>query len=846
MIALKQKRFNAHMFFFTILLSCLVCFLNPRNCSAQVPDLKFKHISTEQGLSHSDVDAIFQDSRGFMWFGTRYGLNRYDGVKIIVYKNIPNDDSSISDNTIRTICEDKNHQLWIGTRNGLNRFNQRTNNFTRFKNDPRHNGSISSNFITHICLDKNQNFWLGTAGGGLNLYDDKKNQFIKFRHQTGQINSLSNDTVNYIFQDKAGSLWIATQNGLNLFNTITKTFNLYQYAPGGAQGNNLVAIAQDTAGNLWLGSKDNGVLLFNLKAKTFKQIKHDDRDPLSLGSDVVKSILGDKAGHIWITCINGGLNRYNSVNKNFSKYRDDPGNTASLSQTSASAIFEDKQGNLWVGTHRGGVNLYAPQAAKFNLYRQKQDPQSISYNDVKTLCQDKNGNIWVGTDGGGLNLFDRKKNTFRHYQFNPNLPGTISSNAVMDILQDRDQNIWVGTWSGGLNLFNPQSGTFTAFRNNPKNKTSISSNFIQKIFQDSKGNLWVGTYFGGLNLLDAKTHQFKHITQDADGLTHLSGNNVLAIGEDAEGHVWFGTDDAGLNCYNLNTKKFSHYFNQGDVPSDIRVIFTDHKKRLWIGQLGLYLFNTKTNSFELYTKKGGLATEFIKGIIEDKHGRLWISTSNGLTQLDPETASVKKYGIRDGLQGLEYETNAYLKTSDGEFFFGGTRGLTTFYPDQIKSNKFVPPVYLTGFQIFNKSIVAGGPHSPLKTEISVAKEINLSYSQSSISFDYAALNYVISENNSYAYKLDGFDTGWVQAGHLKRASYTNLDPGNYTFRVKASNNDGIWNETGTAILVTITPPFWDTWWFKIATAMVILGAAYAFYRSRINSVKKQKKYSENR
>ncbi len=812
---------------------------------SQAPDLKFKHITTEQGLSHSDVDAIFQDTRGFIWFATRYGLDRYDGVKITVYRNNPNDSNSISNNTIRSICEDYKHQLWVGTRYGLNRFNPNTNTFIRYQNITHSDigNDISSNTITNVYKDGNQNLWISTAYKGLNLYNDKTNSFIHFRNQKGNPNSLSTDSVNCTYQDKKGNLWIGTQNGLNLFDNKTKTFKRFNNLNDklNIQGsNNFTIIQEDDFGNLWLGTKDSGVSLFNLKYKTFKQFNHNDLDPLSLGSDVVRCIIHDKEGRIWIGCSNGGLNLFNSKNNSFYHYQNDPENPTSLSQTTITSLFQDKQQNLWVGTHRGGVNLYAPHANLFNLYQEKSDKTTISYSDVKTFCQDHNGNIWVGTDGGGLNLFNRKTKTFYRYYYDPLNPKSISSNAVMDIYEDSHFNIWINTFGGGLNLFDSNKGTFYRFKHDKNDKWSISSNFGQKSFEDSEGHLWVGTYYGGLNLLDLKTHKFRRIIKDPDGITSISGKNIVTINEDKVGNVWFGTDDGGLNSYNLKTKRFYHYFNKEVTSPDFRVIFNDSKGRLWVGQLGLYLFDYKLNKFSLYTNKGGLSNEFIRGITQDKHGKLWISSNNGIVRFNPDDYSVKKFNVMDGLQGLEYEPNAYMKANDGEMFFGGTKGLNTFDPDKIKSNRFIPPVYITNFQIFNKEIIPGEKGSPLKNDISVTNKINLAYNQSSISFDFAALNYVTSENNQYAYKLEGFDENWVASSSQRKAMYTNLDPGQYVFHVKASNNDGVWNNKGASVTIVITPPFWETWWFEILTLVIIVGGAYSYYRHRIDSIKEQR------
>jgi len=830
-----------------LLFTIYLCLLNPGSALSQKPNIKFTHVNIEQGLSNSWIEAIFQDSHGFMWIGTRNGLDRYDGQQFKIYQNNLKDTTSISDNSIRYIYEDHDHNLWVGTANGLNRFDANKGRFIRYKHNSANRKSISNNIISCIYEDKSKNLWVSTFGGGLNLFNKAQKSFEHFTHTTGKTNSISSDSTNTICEDLNGNLWIGTESGLNLFNRKDRSFTLYRNSLDHDRSNvsnDIKYMQADNKGNLWLGTVNAGVVVFNIAQKTFKQYKHQADNDASLSNNEVYCVYADHEGRIWVGSVNEGLNLYDPDTDGFFHYQYQFDSPLSLSQKTASAVFEDNQGNLWVGTHRGGLNLYAPNADRFNLYRQGESPTTISFSDVKAFCQDSKGRIWVGTDGGGLNLFDDKTTIFRRYLYDANNSKTVGSNAVLDIIQDKAGNIWVSTWGGGLNLFDPERGTFIRYKNNSEDKNTISSNFVQKAYQDQNGNFWVGTYFGGLNLFDPKTRRFKRIIKDARSVTSFSGNNVVAINGDKAGNVWFGTDDGGLNRYDLNTKRFSHYFNNEEENPDIREIFTDSKGRLWIGQIGLYLFNPAKNTFSLYTQKAGLASEVIKGITEDKQGNLWISTSNGLTRFNPETFAFKRFNMADGLQGMEFEPNAALTTSTGEMLFGGTRGLNTFYPDKITTNKFIPPVYITNFQIFNKTISPADENSPLKTEISLTKQITLSYRQSSLEFEYAALNYTTARNNQYAYKLEGFDTSWSYVYNSRKAAYTNLNPGTYTFHVKASNNDGIWNEDGTSLTITINPPFWLTWWFKILALAVIGGAIYALYQNKLAGIKKQKRRLE--
>jgi ligand-binding sensor domain-containing protein/signal transduction histidine kinase/DNA-binding response OmpR family regulator len=815
-------------------LPCLLfAFLATINLAAQAPGLKFKRITTEQGLSNSTIENIFQDKRGFIWLGTRDGLNRYDGYQMVVYRFDPKDSTSISDNFILYIYEDKKQQLWIGTINGLNRYDPATNRFVRYKHSNADPASISSNYVNCIHEDAKGNLYVSTFGGGINLYDPKKNNFIHFRHQAGKSRSLSDDRVNYIYEDTQGNFWVATESGLDLFNREAGNFRTYQQVGDFAveKANNVIRIIkEDRQGNLLLGTADNGLLIFNDREKTFRHYRHHEKDPNSLASNLLRSMLVDKKGNVWIGGVNGGLDLFHTSAGTFYHYQNQPADIYSLSQRTASALFEDNQGNLWVGTHRGGVNLYMPNTEKFSLYRQEPEVNSLSHSDVKAFCEDRQGYIWIGTDGGGLNRYDRRQKLFRHFKYDPYDSKTLGSNEVLTVMEDSEGNLWSGTWGGGLSLFNPKTSSFTRFLNDPADKRSISSNYIQKVFEDADKNLWIATYYGGLNLFDRKTRSFKRVQADATQKTFLYGNNVVSLAQDKKGNLWIGTDDGGLNCLNYSTKQFSHYLNEEEKKPDVRIIFTDTKGRVWIGQVGLYLFDPARNTFSLYTDKAGLSNEFIKGIVEDDQGNFWISTSNGITQFNPETHSFKKYNTADGLQGLEFEANAYMKTTDGEMYFGGVNGFNAFYPENINTNAFVPPVYITDFQLFNKKITANEKGSPLQTDISLASKITLSYKQSSFSFGFAALNYTTLENNQYAYKLEGWDKDWNYVGNERKASYTNLSPAKYTFRVKASNNDGVWNEQGTELIIIISPPFWQTWWFRSIVCILLLAGAIAFYR----------------
>jgi len=541
--------------------------------------------------------------------------------------------------------------------------------------------------------------------------------------------------------------------------------------------------------------------------------------------------------------VNGGLDKFDPATQTFYNYQVEPDNPGSLSQRTVSALYPDRQGNLWIGTHRGGVNLYSPGSEKFNLYRQKPGKSSLNFNDVKTFCEDRKGDIWVGTDGGGLNVFSPEDNQFTYFKHDPFNPSSLGSNEVIDIKEDSDGQLWIATWGGGLCLFNPSANNFTRFSGINKKYGNLNSDYIQCIFETDKEQLLIGTYFGGLYQFNRISRTFTPVQKSKSGATALFGKNILSITRDRVGDTWIGTDDGGLNKWVAASGEFEHYFHTDVKMPDIRVIFSDNKGNIWVGQEGLYLYNRESDRFSKFTDAEGLASLFIKGIVEDDKGFLWISTSNGLRQLDPNTKTVRSYNTGDGLQDMEFEANACLKTRDGQIYFGGVNGFNSFFPKDIRVNSYVPPVFVTDFQVQNKTIT-GGQNEVLKEDISYTKRLRLDYKQATFSFGFAALNFTTSKNNRFLYKLDHWDKDWISAGVEQVASYTNVSPGTYTFTVKASNNDGLWNEKGYSIEIVITPPFWSTWWFRLLVVSALFAAGYYLYRIRRKI--QQQRYEEEK
>ncbi|MFC4213087.1 two-component regulator propeller domain-containing protein [Pedobacter lithocola] len=780
--------------------------------------MKFKYLTREEGLSSSTVSNVFQDSQGYIWLGTEDGLNRFDGYNVTVYKNEPHNESSLSSNFINYILEDKQHRIWVATSYGLNLYDRYTDSFTRYIHDPKKKGSISNNLVYTLYLDVNGDVWVGTDFG-LNKYNEKQNNFITYlRNPNAQRESLE-DKINSINEDEFNNLYLGTDGaGVKKFNKKTKSFinQPSNSALSKLDGSRVITIKKDNQNHIWLGTNGKGLFVFDPQKNTIKHYQNEQYNTKSLSNNVIRSIIFDNQKNAWIGTENGGLNLKLQHSEIFNRFENDLRQPMSFSSKTALCLLEDSQGNIWAGTHHGGVNTYSPKITNFKNYTKGVWNGALAYNDVKAFIETDKGEIWVGSDGGGINVFNSKTSTFTQKRFSTTNKKTIGSDAILDLMKDKNGTIWVCTWGGGLNRYDEGKQEFYRFLHDTNDKTTISSNYPYVICEDKTGLFWVGTFYGGLNTFDPKTGKFKRIIYAADGKSKFTGIYVESIHQDNDGNVWFGTLDGGLNCLTANKNSFVHYFNNThqDLADVVWAIYTDHKNRLWIGKKGLFLFDQKRKKFSTFFKHPYLVNEQIQSIIEDKKGNLWLGTTNGIIAFNPDTKYIKRYTRADGLQGLEYGQNAAFMSSKGELYFGGFEGFNTFYPDSIKSFDYSYPIYITDLSIFNKSINSGKDKTTIAKYIKDNKSVVLSYDQSVISFDYAALNYVSPKKTNYAYKLEGFDKTWNYVGDLRRATYTNLDPGKYTFYVKASSPKGIWNTKPAFVNIVITPPFYLTWWFK--------------------------------
>jgi signal transduction histidine kinase/CheY-like chemotaxis protein/ligand-binding sensor domain-containing protein len=867
----------------------------------QQHNIRFQRISIEDGLSQSDVYCILQDSRGFMWFGTQDGLNRYDGYNFKVYKNDPENPHSISNNYVYSIYEDQSGTLWIGTDGGgLNKFDRDKEQFLHYRNNPNNPRSLSHDYVRSIIKDQSGVLWIGTYGGGLNKLvpgakEGSPPSFIHYQTVPSDPYSLSNNYVYSIYEDRSGTLWVGTDGGLNRLVPGAKegsppTFIRYQTDPNdphSLSNNYVYSIYEDRSGALWVGT-DGGLnrLIPGVKEgspPTFIRYQTDTHNPHSLSHNKVMSIHEDQSDVLWIGTYGGGLNRLVPGAKEgsppiFVRYQNNLNDPHSLSNNRVMSIYEDQSRVLWIGTDIG-LNKYDQEMKRFNLYQTKpNDPQSLSNDFVRPIYEDHAGVLWIGTYGGGLNkvvpgAFEGSPVAFIVYKNDPNNPDSLSNDLVRSICEDKSGVLWIGT-EGGLNKLVPGAKegsppTFIHYRTDADGPHSLSHNFVYSIYEDKSEVLWIGTE-GGLNKLvpsdsEGSPPTFIHYKNDPDNPHSLSNNFVYSIYEDRSGTLWIGTFGGGLNKVVPSKSEgspptFIHYKNDPNNPNSLSSnlvlsIYEDKSGILWIGTGGglnkLVPGDSEGSppTFIHYTEKDGLPNNKIYGILEDEHGNLWLSHNKGLSRFNPRAETFRNYNVEDGLQSDEFNGGSRYKSPKGEMFFGGINGFNSFYPDEIRENSYVPPVVITDFQIFNKSISIGEKAAGrliLEKSITETEEIELSDKDRVISFEFAALHYASPDKNEYAYIMEGFEKNWNYAENRRFATYTNLPPGEYIFRVKASNNDGVWNEEGASLKITVNPPFWQTWWFRSFGIMAVLLSIVTAYKTRTRTIRERGKQLEKR
>ena len=803
--------------------SLLITYLNTR---AQTGHINFTSITTRDGLLSNSVNAILKDHYGLMWFGTDDGLNKFDGTNFTVYRYQPGDTTSLRTNEVLALHEDPSGNLWIGT-----------------------------------------------SGGGLSLYDRKKNHFIHYPVKTGTATLSGSDVIRSICSDSRGKIWIAQYEGLFMLDPVTQSISKLQLRDGAGRPvkTTLLTVYADTKQRLWIAT-DNGLFQYNIPANTFRLYEHNPTDPYSLQINKIRALTEDKGGNIWVgtsaglsrlksdgsgfihypflnntevNCIAGddqgllwvgcynGLYLYNIQTGTYSFFTHEYRNHQSLSSKLVRCSYIDKHGIYWFGITQGGICKYDKNLNLFNLTLSSSFQENRTNMTVITaMAENKNGQVLMGTDGNGLYAYDRKKEVVNPVTLPlKNIPA--NSLSILALLRSRSNKLYIGAYSRGVIILDQQTGVYKQLVKG-QGINDLTSNDIFCLFEDSKGNIWIGTNGDGLIVVNNDRVIARYAPQPPNsGVALLPINGYIrAIAEDAHGNIWIGTHGGGIAVYEPPIGKWTIYTQEkSQLPSNkIQCLLCDSKGKMWIGTFsGLAAFDAEKHLFRLFSEKDGLQNTMVYQIVEDATGKLWLSTNTGISRLDTGTQHFWNFTYMNGLQNSNFVRAVGLRLTDGELLFGGLEGFNHFYPDRLTVNRNVPNVILTDLKISNKSVAAGN-ESPIKEHISVVDEIRLNYKQN-FALSFVALNYTIPKQNHYAYKLDGFDKDWNYIGTTNMASYTNLDPGEYTFRVKASNNDGIWSTNDTTIKIYVKPPFWRTIYAYIFYVLAIGGLLlYSRYR----------------
>jgi signal transduction histidine kinase/ligand-binding sensor domain-containing protein len=816
-----------------------LCFSASLNLNAQPKYTRFEHLTINEGLSSNRIRCIYRDSKDYLWMGTDIGLDKYDSYQVKNYRHGDGQFGAISSDILICIYEDSRKNLWFGTNDGLNLYDREKDNFRVFKNNSSDSSSLSSNCITGIVEDKDKNLWIITDGNCLNKYIPATKSFIRYQFEKGK-NFLNPRPSKMIAVDSKGFIWIVSlTRGVRRFNTRTGRFTLFD-DPSIDFGNNCYkSIFIDKQDRIWISSDGNGFFSFDPGSEKFRHFG-SLADGSGTNQNIVLDILPEDDRYLLLAVDQGGINRFDKVTGTFEYIVYDETNDNGLNNNGIWCLYKDREGIIWIGTSGGGINYYNPKKERFNLFiHNGNNPKSLSYNFTGCFCEDHDGMIWIGTDGGGVNVYDPITGDFRLFKHDPLNKYSISGNVIRGIAEDKDHNIWIGTWDAGLNKYDRKTGRFIHYMPDRNDSSSISGKTIYNLYIDHNNILWLSIYNTGIDLFDMKKGVFRRFRTGSNQSRSISGDNTWFFFEDHERKMWVCTQN-GLDLYDSLTCTFKVYYFP---DNDIGAFYRDMAGNLWVGTntKGMFRCDEQGNIINSYDNTNGLPNNRIHAITEDSQGNLWISSNKGISRFERSAGKFRNYSKEDGLQGDQFYQQSFLKTRRGEMYFGGYNGFNSFNPDSIQENRFIPPVYITDFMIFNKPVMYAVPGTQFPKHISEEKEIKLKWKQSVFSFSFAAINYNHPKKNQYKYIMEGFETEWNSTDASRRyVTYTNLDPGTYYFKVKASNNDGIWNENETSLRIIILPPWWATWWFRLIAFSIVAFLLVFFYYSRVKHLKNQK------
>jgi ligand-binding sensor domain-containing protein/signal transduction histidine kinase len=844
-----------------LLICCCLLFPASRSFSAHGEKLRFERLSTENGLIQSSVLTVCQDHTGFLWIGTYDGVARYDGFHFRSFKHRATDSTSISQNLIRHIFEDHLGVLWFATENGLCRFDRAKETFTSYLADPKSSRSISNNHVRRIYEDRSGTLWIATEDG-LNRYDREHGSFLQYRSEPGNPTSLANSFIRTVLEGIEGTFYVGTSSGLDILDRSTGVCSHMQNIPGDPNSlsdNAVVCLLEDRSGSLWVGTQHGGLNRLDRGSKRFVRYRFEFSEPSSIRSDYVSQMMQDRSGEIWIATYGGGLERYDHTTDSFVHFQNTPSDPTSISSNMCYCLFEDRSGIIYIGTDFGGISTIDRRKNRFSWHSHDPgDSWSLNNDNVNAVYEDPSDNgktLWIGTAGGGLSRFDRKSETFSSYRHDPEEPSSLSDDVVRCITKDYRGYLWVGT-NNGLNRFDPVTRQCVRYFFDPLDPQSLRHNSILSICEDRTQTLWIGTGRGGLEQFDREHNRFIHHQKEPGTPGSLNDNQVWCILEDHTGTLWIGTNDGGLNRLDAARRTFTHYTNDASDSTSISdnkvlCLCEDSNGILWIGTAGggLNRFVPSEGRFTHYVEEDGLVSNTVHSIVEDLKGNLWITSPRGIGKLDPRREIFVSYDARDGVQNSEFHVNAACRSLTGELFMGGINGLSSFVPDRLEPNVAIPPIVITDIQLFNRSVLPGKEIDGriiLDSSITETRTLRLSYLDEVFSIEFAALDFASPDRNQYAYRMDGFDKEWNLIGNRHFATYTRLPPGEYVFRVKGSNNSGLWNEAGVELLITIGPPFWLTWWFKALVLLLAVSSLAIAYMTRTRRMRRRTRDLEQR
>jgi signal transduction histidine kinase/ligand-binding sensor domain-containing protein/CheY-like chemotaxis protein/HPt (histidine-containing phosphotransfer) domain-containing protein len=796
-----------------------------------VRPMYFEHVTMRDGLSQGTVEAILQDSRGYLWMATESGLNRYDGNSIRVYRRERGNPQALASDYVWTMAEDTHGDLWLATiGGGVERWQRSTDSFQQFRHDAADPASLASDAVRTLLIDADGRIWAGTLDHGLDVLDPRTGRARHFRHSDADAHSLAADGVFALHMDHAGGIWIGTDGGLSRFQPESGTFINYGKSADGAGLSDLQVrvLSEDHSGALWIGTLHGGLNRLEPSTGRVTSFRHDPGNPRSLSHDRVTAILEDHAQRLWVATVDG-LNLFNRGSQSFVRYGNDADNPQSLRDNSIMSLYQDRGGVLWVGTRNGGASHWNPNGWLLGHYR------SALLRDapVMSFADDGAGRVWVGTNGAGLVEIDVRTGNERHY--GRDTPGMrLSDDRVMALLYDHKGSLWVGTMSGGLDRVDLTSGKAEVWRSAATDPATLPADGVMALYQDRLGYIWVGTFGGGLASIEPASGRLRRYPFGADAPTSLSDARASAIAEDALGNLWIGTAGGGLNLFERASGRFYHYRRDDrDAASladdTVYALHVDARGEVWVGTAGGGLDRVLGSSaapqnvhFQNYA--GLSPSRVVYGIESDGAGRLWLSTTNGLVRFDPQTQAVKVFHEWHGLQGEDFNFNAHYKDRDGALFFGGNSGFNAFTPSTADASAPPPHVVLTSVTRLNKPLPEEDLPGPTRA-------LQLAYDDKLVSFEFAALDFSSPANNHYSYRLDGFDSGWVDAGPLHRATYTNLDAGSYVFRARAANADGSWSTDELTIPLQAAPAPWNTTAARTLYVVAAFGLLALLWRS---------------